>query len=156
VAAHEIGVGNFLADTMPEAKAAELRTCSPVRLFTTGSAEQPVCGIRDCSRVPGRSSSASSDESAGSERRLPVDVQHAVALLSRQIADPHSEVAAHFDAGRPLAAACAPGRLDVMGRIADYSGSTVLQLPLAESAVVLCQTLLTPEVRIFSVERDQP
>ncbi len=28
VAAHEIGGGNFLADTMPEAKAAELRACS--------------------------------------------------------------------------------------------------------------------------------
>ncbi|MFK8081644.1 MAG: galactose-1-phosphate uridylyltransferase [Granulosicoccus sp.] len=30
VAAHEIGGGNFLADTMPEAKAAELRACSDV------------------------------------------------------------------------------------------------------------------------------
>ncbi len=30
VAAHEIGGGNFLADTMPEAKAAELRACSSV------------------------------------------------------------------------------------------------------------------------------
>lgn len=31
VAAHEIGGGNFLADTMPETKAAELRACATVR-----------------------------------------------------------------------------------------------------------------------------
>lgn len=30
VAAHEIGGGNFLADTMPESKAAELRACSSI------------------------------------------------------------------------------------------------------------------------------
>jgi len=30
VAAHEIGGGNYLADTMPEAKAAELRACSTI------------------------------------------------------------------------------------------------------------------------------
>jgi len=32
---------------------------------------------------------------------------------------------------RPVVIARAPGRLDVMGGIADYSGSLVLQLPLA-------------------------
>ena len=34
VAAHEIGAGNFLADTMPEAKAAELRACKAVHYNT--------------------------------------------------------------------------------------------------------------------------
>ena len=33
----------------------------------------------------------------------------------------------------------APGRLDVMGGIADYSGSRVLQLPLAQACHVACQ-----------------
>ena len=33
----------------------------------------------------------------------------------------------------------APGRLDVMGGIADYSGSLVLQLPLAQAAHVAVQ-----------------
>lgn len=33
----------------------------------------------------------------------------------------------------------APGRLDVMGGIADYSGSLVLQLPLAEACHVAVQ-----------------
>lgn len=34
----------------------------------------------------------------------------------------------------------APGRLDVMGGIADYSGSLVLQLPLSEACHVALQT----------------
>jgi L-arabinokinase len=38
-----------------------------------------------------------------------------------------------------LFVARAPGRLDVMGGIADYSGSLVLQLPLAEACHVAVQ-----------------
>jgi galactokinase len=34
------------------------------------------------------------------------------------------------------AEASAPGRLDVMGGIADYSGSLVLQMPIAQKTVV--------------------
>lgn len=44
-----------------------------------------------------------------------------------------------FDWSKPLMVTRAPGRLDVMGGIADYSGSTVLQLPLAEAAHVAIQ-----------------
>lgn len=44
-----------------------------------------------------------------------------------------------FDWTRELMVTRAPGRLDVMGGIADYSGSTVLQMPLAESAHVAIQ-----------------
>lgn len=44
-----------------------------------------------------------------------------------------------FAPRRPLVVARAPGRLDVMGGIADYSGSLVLQLPLAEAALVAVQ-----------------
>ena len=39
----------------------------------------------------------------------------------------------------PVWVARAPGRLDVMGGIADYSGSLVLQLPLAQACHVACQ-----------------
>jgi len=39
----------------------------------------------------------------------------------------------------PLLISRAPGRLDVMGGIADYSGSTVLQMPIAEAAHVALQ-----------------
>ena len=34
----------------------------------------------------------------------------------------------------------APGRLDVMGGISDYSGSLVLQMPIAEACHVAAQT----------------
>ncbi len=40
---------------------------------------------------------------------------------------------------QPLIVTRAPGRLDVMGGIADYSGSTVLQMPIAEAAHVALQ-----------------
>lgn len=36
-----------------------------------------------------------------------------------------------FTAGAPMALAYAPARLDVLGGIADYSGATVLEMPLA-------------------------
>ncbi|NBX45867.1 MAG: hypothetical protein EBT22_01315, partial [Chloroflexi bacterium] len=34
---------------------------------------------------------------------------------------------AHLEPGKPFAIGTAPGRLDVMGGIADYSGATVLE-----------------------------
>ncbi len=39
-----------------------------------------------------------------------------------------------FDAGKTIYHASAPGRLDVMGGIADYSGSLVLQMPIEQCA----------------------
>ncbi len=42
-------------------------------------------------------------------------------------------------AGEPAVAAFAPARLDVMGGIADYSGATVLELPLARGVVAIVQ-----------------
>ena len=47
--------------------------------------------------------------------------------------------AGFFDATGPIAGARAPGRLDVMGGVADYSGSIVLEMPLAEAACVAWQ-----------------
>src|SRR5579859_5517289 len=47
--------------------------------------------------------------------------------------------AGFFRAGQPLLVARAPGRLDVMGGIADYSGSLVLELPLSSAAFVAVQ-----------------
>jgi len=44
----------------------------------------------------------------------------------------------------------APGRLDVMGGIADYSGSLVLQLPIAGATHVALQKLKSTELRILS------
>src|SRR5919108_4542043 len=44
-----------------------------------------------------------------------------------------------FRPGRPIALGHAPARLDVMGGIADYSGATVLELPLALGVWVAAQ-----------------
>lgn len=44
-----------------------------------------------------------------------------------------------FAADAPLIIARAPGRLDVMGGIADYSGATVCEMPIAEAAFVALQ-----------------
>jgi L-arabinokinase len=44
-----------------------------------------------------------------------------------------------FTPGAPVYVARAPGRLDVMGGIADYSGSLVAEMPIAQAAVCACQ-----------------
>lgn len=56
----------------------------------------------------------------------------------------------------------APGRLDVMGGIADYSGSLVLQLPLAQGTFAAAQAPRAPAagaatrplLRIVSLQED--
>jgi len=55
-----------------------------------------------------------------------------------------------FDRGRPILVARAPGRLDVMGGIADYSGSLVLELPLAVATWVAVQAQDAPTLAIES------
>jgi galactokinase len=55
-----------------------------------------------------------------------------------------------FESGRPVLVTRAPGRLDVMGGIADYSGSLVLELPLAVATWVAVQADDGPELIIES------
>ena len=45
----------------------------------------------------------------------------------------------------------APGRLDVMGGIADYSGSLVLEMPIAEAALVALQKNNSRTLKIVSL-----
>lgn len=56
-----------------------------------------------------------------------------------------------FDRGAPIVVARAPGRLDLMGGIADYSGALVLQLPLAAATFVAAQRTDEPYVTIRSL-----
>lgn len=49
------------------------------------------------------------------------------------------ELHGFFERDQSVSVARAPGRLDVMGGIADYSGSLVLQLPIHEAALVAAQ-----------------
>lgn len=55
-----------------------------------------------------------------------------------------------FESHIPLIMARAPGRLDVMGGIADYSGALVLELPLALATLVAVQPTDEPFVTILS------
>lgn len=59
-----------------------------------------------------------------------------------------------FTSDRPLSVARAPGRLDVMGGIADYSGSLVLQLPIREATFVALQPTSGDEWKIASLAAD--
>lgn len=57
----------------------------------------------------------------------------------------------YFRPDRPISCARAPGRLDCMGGIADYSGSLVLELPLAEATFVAVQTCDEPVLEALSL-----
>lgn len=63
-----------------------------------------------------------------------------------------------FDSEAKVFITRAPGRLDVMGGIADYSGSLVLQMPIAEATHVALQALpqsnTTPALKILSLSQD--
>ena len=59
-----------------------------------------------------------------------------------------------FEAGVPIAVSRAPGRLDVMGGIADYSGSLVLQRPIAEATFAAVQRTDRPLLEIVSLGRE--
>ena len=61
-----------------------------------------------------------------------------------------------FDRRRPLVLARAPGRLDLMGGIADYSGSLVLELPLAVATFVAAQETGGDEVVVESEQLGDP
>jgi galactokinase len=54
----------------------------------------------------------------------------------------------------PVFVARAPGRLDVMGGIADYSGSLVLQWPIREATRVALRPWTAQRISITSVARD--
>src|SRR5687768_4189800 len=58
-----------------------------------------------------------------------------------------------FERGASLAVSRAPGRLDVMGGIADYSGSLVLQRPIAEAAFAAVQRIDRPMLEVVSLGR---
>jgi L-arabinokinase len=66
------------------------------------------------------------------------------------LARTRAELAAAFDPARPMRISRAPGRLDVMGGIADYTGSLVLGMPLDRAAAVVLQERADRALQIFS------
>jgi L-arabinokinase len=57
----------------------------------------------------------------------------------------------YFAAGQDIFITRAPGRLDVMGGIADYSGSLVLEMPIAEAALLALQKNASGTIKIVSL-----
>jgi len=76
------------------------------------------------------------------------DVAEFIAVLNSL--DAHPEMRAFFDSKSNVTVARAPGRLDVMGGIADYSGSLVLELPIAEATFVALQKDDSRNLRVIS------
>jgi L-arabinokinase len=68
-------------------------------------------------------------------------------LLVRRLRE---ELAADFDSAAAIRLSRAPGRLDVMGGIADYTGSMVCEATLDRSAAVALQTRSDRQVQVFS------
>src|SRR5512144_629405 len=67
---------------------------------------------------------------------------------------PRAEVRGLFDDQAEIIVARAPGRLDVMGGIADYSGSLVLEMPIREATFAALQRNRSQSLRIVSLSKD--
>ena len=63
-------------------------------------------------------------------------------------------VTGFFDRTAPVTVSRAPGRLDVMGGIADYSGSLVLQRPIAEATFAALQRTDALRIDVVSLSPD--
>jgi L-arabinokinase len=70
-----------------------------------------------------------------------------VPVLLRRV---RSELSAEFEASRPMRVSRAPGRLDVMGGIADYTGSLVAEATLDCAAALVLQERSDRALQIFS------
>lgn len=62
-----------------------------------------------------------------------------------------TELAADFGSDQPIRISRAPGRLDVMGGIADYTGSLVCEMPLDRAAAVALQERDDRQVQVMSL-----
>ena len=76
---------------------------------------------------------SSSPTSPNGHNAKKVQLDALLSQLNQLDEHPLAAVRSLFDPKTPLAVGRAPGRLDVMGGIADYSGSLVLQLPIREA-----------------------
>jgi L-arabinokinase len=88
------------------------------------------------------------------ETRGLADVEAFVERVNRLGEHPMREAHGLFDAG-DIYVSRAPGRLDVMGGIADYSGSLVLQLPIREATIVGLQRSDDSTLRVVSGDADE-
>jgi galactokinase len=83
------------------------------------------------------------------------DVSAFIDTLSKLEVHPELEMRTLFDPQLQITVARAPGRLDVMGGIADYSGSLVLELPIAEATFVALQKDHTRRLHVVSLMENE-
>ena len=89
----------------------------------------------------------------GTTQNLP-DVADFIERLNTLPQNPSPELRELFDSTNEIIVTRAPGRLDVMGGIADYSGSLVLEMPIAEATLVGLQKTPTQTLKIVSLSEN--
>ncbi len=82
------------------------------------------------------------------------DVAAVLDVLTNLRQHPLAVVRELFDGCARLVLTRAPGRLDVMGGIADYSGARVLEWPIAEAVVCVAGLATDEKLRILSLGAD--
>ncbi|MGI9035100.1 MAG: galactokinase [Pyrinomonadaceae bacterium] len=86
-----------------------------------------------------------------STQNLSSDVSEFIETLNALEQNRNEKACNFFDKNAEIFIARAPGRLDVMGGIADYSGSLVLQMPIAEAACAALQKDDARRLQILSL-----
>ena len=89
----------------------------------------------------------------GATHGLP-DASAFIETLNKLDQSPSPEARGLFDPDTEIVIARAPGRLDVMGGIADYSGSLVLEMPILEATFAALQRQLDRRLTIVSLTED--
>src|SRR5256712_3574372 len=83
------------------------------------------------------------------------DTEHFIESLDQSLSSLPAAWRDFFDTGRELIVTRAPGRLDLMGGIADYSGSLVLQWSIQNAVHVAIQRDKSKTLRIASLSETQ-
>ena len=83
------------------------------------------------------------------------DVKKVIELLNTLDQYPLKQAQSFFNPKREIALSRAPGRLDIMGGIADYSGSLVLQLPTKEATIAAAQPAPDNTIKIISLRNSE-
>src|SRR6185295_15902511 len=84
------------------------------------------------------------------------DAQEFLDLLNTLDEHPFIPARRLFNTKADLIVSRAPGRLDVMGGIADYSGSHVLEFPIAEATFVALQLNDNHRLNVVTLLDDEP
>jgi len=83
------------------------------------------------------------------------DVENFIKLLNSLDQQPLKQAHSFFIPDKEITVSRAPGRLDVMGGIADYSGSLVLQLPIKEATIAAAQPASDNTIKIISLTNSE-